>query len=126
MLAALLPVLTLVHAAGQEASQAGKKAAQDDPPAASGSVDGALETLRQDAGGMDQDAASKDPAQKVGSKAKGKAKAEPEFVRKTDAEWRKILTRTQYMVTRQKATEPPFSGKYCDWPFPGDVSVRLL
>ena len=46
------------------------------------------------------------------TKGKEKAKAEPEFVRKTDAEWRKILTRTQYMVTRQKATEPAFSGKY--------------
>ena len=31
---------------------------------------------------------------------------------KTDAEWRKLLTRPQYDVTRQKATEPPFSGKY--------------
>ncbi len=31
---------------------------------------------------------------------------------KTEAEWRKLLTRAQYEVTRQKATEPPFSGKY--------------
>jgi peptide-methionine (R)-S-oxide reductase len=43
---------------------------------------------------------------------KGKAAPEPEFVYKTDAEWRKILTKTQYAVTRLKYTEPPFSGKY--------------
>jgi peptide-methionine (R)-S-oxide reductase len=33
-------------------------------------------------------------------------------VRKTDAEWRKILTTDQYMVTRLKETEPPFSGRF--------------
>ena len=31
---------------------------------------------------------------------------------KSDADWRKSLTRPQYDVIRQKATEPPFSGKY--------------
>ncbi len=64
------------------------------------------------------------PDQKA--KAKSKAKVEPEFVRKTDAEWRKILTQTQYMVTRQKATEPAFSGNYATRPFPRHVSLRLL
>lgn len=33
-------------------------------------------------------------------------------VRKTDAEWAKILTRSQFLVTRRKETEPAFSGKY--------------
>jgi peptide-methionine (R)-S-oxide reductase len=33
-------------------------------------------------------------------------------VRKTDAEWRKILTTDQYLVTRLKETEPPFSGRF--------------
>jgi peptide-methionine (R)-S-oxide reductase len=33
-------------------------------------------------------------------------------VQKTDAEWAKLLTRGQYAVTRQKATEPAFTGKY--------------
>ncbi len=36
----------------------------------------------------------------------------PRKVRKTDEEWARLLTRNQYLVTRQKATEPAFSGKY--------------
>jgi peptide-methionine (R)-S-oxide reductase len=39
-------------------------------------------------------------------------KSEPEFVRKTDEEWAKILNPAVFMVTRQKQTEPAFSGKY--------------
>ena len=35
-------------------------------------------------------------------------------VQKTDAEWRDILTREQYHVTRQHGTERAFTGKYHD------------
>jgi len=35
----------------------------------------------------------------------------PRQVTKTDAEWRKLLTNEQYLVTRQAATEPAGSGK---------------
>jgi peptide-methionine (R)-S-oxide reductase len=37
--------------------------------------------------------------------------AKPRKVTKTDAEWRKLLTREQYAVTRHAETEAAFSGK---------------
>ena len=40
-------------------------------------------------------------------------------IRKSEAEWRKILTPQQYHVTRQKGTEPPGTGEYEDVEEPG-------
>ncbi len=42
------------------------------------------------------------------------APAQGRKVVKTDAEWRKMLTPMQYQVTRHKATEPAFSGRYAN------------
>ena len=48
----------------------------------------------------------------VGSGQDPFATTKPRKVVKTDREWAKALTREQYLVTRQKETEPAFSGRY--------------
>jgi peptide-methionine (R)-S-oxide reductase len=120
-----------LHAAGQDSAGSAAQQVPDGSLPANGKTESpndaasnasSLKDAASNASSL-KDAAGKDPDGKpdgkAKSKSKSKAKAEPEFVRKTDAEWRKILTRTQYMVTRQKATEPAFSGAYATGHFRG-------
>jgi peptide-methionine (R)-S-oxide reductase len=68
------------------------------------------------------DAAEKTPGPsgKAGEmKAEKKAAPEPEFVRKTLLEWQRLLPRGVFEVTRLKATEPAFTGKYATGHFHG-------
>jgi len=43
---------------------------------------------------------------------------------KSDEEWKEQLTTEQYLVTRKKITEPPFTGKYYN--FKGDGIYRCI
>jgi peptide-methionine (R)-S-oxide reductase len=45
--------------------------------------------------------------------------APPRRVEKTDDEWRAVLTKEQYAITRTKGTERPFTGEYCESHEPG-------
>jgi peptide-methionine (R)-S-oxide reductase len=115
----LLVVLIALPSSGQEPSAGNRQEPGDDPSIASDRARDRGEGDAKDVAAKDQDGAGTEAGGQAGSKTKAKAKPEPEFVRKTDAEWRKILTKTQYMVTRQKATEPAFSGKYATGHFRG-------
>ncbi len=42
-----------------------------------------------------------------------------EKIRRTDSEWKKLLTENQYYVTRRKGTEPPYTGEYEETETPG-------
>ena len=44
---------------------------------------------------------------------------QPLWIPQLDRDWRRVLTRNQYLVTRKKQTEAKFSGRYCSSKTPG-------
>jgi peptide-methionine (R)-S-oxide reductase len=79
---------------------------------------GTLQAVEKSATGSAQDPfqvaekAAADSSAKTDAKSADKKKVEPEFVRKTDEEWAKLLNPAVFRVTRWKETEPAFSGRY--------------
>ena len=53
-----------------------------------------------------------------------KGQTMPEKIVKTDEQWRKLLTPEQYRITREKGTEPAFTGKY--YGFEGKGTYRCV
>ena len=45
-------------------------------------------------------------------------------VEKSDYEWQSELTPAEYRIIREKGTEPPFTGEYCDTKDPGVYRCR--
>ncbi|MGO9464081.1 MAG: peptide-methionine (R)-S-oxide reductase MsrB [Isosphaeraceae bacterium] len=79
-----------------------------------------FQNARPPGSNSDGNAAGKSPNEpSSATKSETKARSEPEFIWKTDAEWRRILTRDQYAVTRLKSTEPAFTGRYSHGHFRG-------
>ena len=70
--------------------------------------------------GQDPFGTAPDSGNKAESSRDSKSAArEPERIFRTNEEWRKLPTPEQFMVTRMKATEPAFSGKYASGHFKG-------
>jgi peptide-methionine (R)-S-oxide reductase len=56
--------------------------------------------------------------------SKPKGQNMPEKIIKTEEQWRKLLTTEQYRITREKGTEPAFTGKY--YGFEGTGTYRCI
>jgi peptide-methionine (R)-S-oxide reductase len=56
-----------------------------------------------------------DRKEKASPESEIERKVMSEKIKKTDEEWKQLLTPEQYRVARKKGTEPPFTNKYNDF-----------
>jgi peptide-methionine (R)-S-oxide reductase len=101
---------TVSMAVAQDPSQ---QVPQDQGSSAQDPFD-AAEKAGSGASVKDSTGGARKPAEKAADK-----KPEPEFVHKTLQQWQRTLPRGVFEVTRLKATEPPFSGRYATGHFNG-------
>jgi peptide-methionine (R)-S-oxide reductase len=106
-----LAAIGLLSLAGLDAAEKARKAETDRSGNSSATPD--------DVGSLD-DSSTSNAASKASEKATLDDSSAPgdesaddeESIRKTDREWRRLLSPKEYRVTRQKETELTFSGKY--------------
>ncbi|HUY91514.1 MAG TPA: peptide-methionine (R)-S-oxide reductase MsrB [Pirellulales bacterium] len=98
-----LPFLARAADAAQKGSREQEKAGRKQ------AASGRLNETAADEEGLPPDGGSKQ-IEKTGAGEEDVDYDQP--VHKTNAEWKKLLTRKQYRVTRLGETEPPFRGKY--------------
>jgi peptide-methionine (R)-S-oxide reductase len=114
MFGMVLTVITV--AAAQEPLAQAEKSSQDPFDVAAKAVSGASDKDTTGSSGKSPETTDKADTKTAEKK---KAEPEPEFVRKSFEEWRRILPRDVFSVTRLKATEAAFTGKYATGHFHG-------
>lgn len=71
-----------------------------------------LQVMACDAQVKHNDSAKKEAALIMGKEIKNETRVTGDTIRKSEEEWRKILTPGQFKILREKGTEHPYTGKF--------------